>query len=204
MPKKRAPHAAYNSFILTMCFHSRMIYATCGHSTFSPRPLIECRHACIAPGVQWSISCMISAHPYKTLRVNTLCPPCHVQRASLLGDIQRSQVIHFDDARWRVSYASTGGADYWTKRAEDREQQVRKLGESPSRRKSLKRFSWWRSKRNTTHGDSTPTINEERAAGGKIRSLLQPTTQSLQPPWNTHVDTANYLSTEPSVIPPLD
>lgn len=146
---------------LAMCCHSRVIYATCGHSTFSPRPLIECRNACIGPGVQWSTTCAISAHPYKTLRVDTLCPPCHARRETLLGEIEKSQVIQFDEAKWKVSYASTGGTDYWTKKAEEREEQGRKLMESPSRRKSLKRFSWRRSKRKKTPGDSTPTIDEE-------------------------------------------
>lgn len=147
-----------------MCCHSRTIYATCGHSTFSPQPLIECRNACIGPGVQWSTTCSISAHSYKTLRVDTLCPPCKARREILLGEIEKSQVIQFDQAKWRVSYASTGGTDYWTKKAEEREDRERKMSSSlsPSRSKSLKRFSKRRSKRKKTPGDSTPAIDEER------------------------------------------
>ncbi|SMR45358.1 unnamed protein product [Zymoseptoria tritici ST99CH_3D1] len=150
-----------------MCLHRRAIFTTCGHSTFSPQPLVECRHACIGPAVSWSTTCQIVAHPYKTLKLDSLCPPCQARRDALLLEIEEKQVVKFDEWQWKVSYGmpSNGGKDYWGKKAEEREQEEkRRMSEvSTSTRRKSKRFSWRKSKKvaKLTPGDKTPSILEE-------------------------------------------
>lgn len=154
-----------------MCCHGRIIFATCGHSNYHPRPLIECRQASFDPSIPWSIGCEIVAHPYKSLRLDQLCPPCQQRRDALMRDIEDKQMVKFDEWQWKVSYGmpSDGTKDYWGKKAEEREEQERKKAEAPSlssespskRKKSgLKRFSWRKSRRqhgNGDRGDVTPT-----------------------------------------------
>jgi hypothetical protein len=154
-------------FHVAMCLHRRVIFTTCGHSTFGPQALIECRNACIGPAVSWSSTCQIVAHPYKTLKLDSLCPPCQARRDALLHEIEVKQVVKFDEWQWKVSYGmpSGGGKDYWGKKAEERQlQENNRPSElaSPTRRRSSKRFSWRRHKRTKTDaGDKTPSILEE-------------------------------------------
>ncbi|EME88281.1 uncharacterized protein MYCFIDRAFT_76111 [Pseudocercospora fijiensis CIRAD86] len=132
-----------------MCCHSRVIFATCGHSSFCPRPLVECRHASFDPSVPWSTGCEIVAHPYKSLRLDQLCPPCQKRRDALIRDIEEQQVVKFDEWQWKVSYGmpSHGGKDYWGKKAEEREAEERKKTEPAADSKQKK------------NGDLTPTIS---------------------------------------------
>lgn len=139
-----------------MCCHRRIIYATCGHSTFSPQPLVECRLASIDPTVQWSSGCQIVAHPYKSLRLDRLCPTCQQRREVLLHEIDESSVVRFDEWQWKVSYGMPGhgGKDYWTKKMEERQEAERlkerekeKGKDTPNSARSTKRFSWRRSRR---------------------------------------------------------
>lgn len=140
-----------------MCCHSRIIYSTCGHSSFCPRPLIECRDASFDPAMRWSTGCEIVAHPYKSLRLNELCPQCSCTRETLLKEIEQKQIVKFDEWQWKVSYGSGGGTDLRFKKLEDRVEEERKKFEPPPTPKapkhgritagSINRFSWRKSKR---------------------------------------------------------
>lgn len=155
--------------LITMCCHSRIIYATCGHSTFCPRPLVECRDASFDPSAPWSTTCKIVAHPYKTLRMDQLCPPCKTRRDTLLREIEQNQAVRFDEWQWKVSYGMPGHGekDYWGKKAEERAEEERRKAEPPSKRKkssTLKRFSFRKSNKRKSgkvrEGNTTPTVAE--------------------------------------------
>ena len=70
----------------------------------------------------------------------------------LLQQIDESHAVRFDEWQWKVSYGlpGHGGKDYWSKKAEEREQMEQERKDS-NRRKSQKRFSWRRSKRRKTN-----------------------------------------------------
>ncbi|KAK4507453.1 hypothetical protein PRZ48_001188 [Zasmidium cellare] len=148
-----------------MCCHRRIIYATCGHSIFCPKPLVECRHASIDPILEYSTTCEIVAHPYKSWRVDQLCPSCEQRRDALLREIDESNVVRFDEWQWKVSYGlpEGGGKDYWGKKADEREEKSKEKKDE-KRRKSTKRFSWRRKtkdgKSKSAKGDQTPRIDE--------------------------------------------
>ncbi|KAK4635131.1 hypothetical protein CLAFUW4_00577 [Fulvia fulva] len=132
-----------------MCCHSRVIYSVCGHSCFGRRPIVECRNASIDPMLEYSTTCEIYGHPFKSLRLDQLCPGCQRRREVLLQEIDASHVVKFDEWQWKVSYGlpGHGGKDYWTRKAEEREEEHEK--KDSGRRKSQKRFSWRRSRRKT-------------------------------------------------------
>lgn len=114
-----------------MCCHSRIVFATCGHSEFGSRPLVKCRKASVdvvvgmprmdlpktlqepkplfqqleEMGIASTPRCEVFAHPFKTLRLERLCPSCEVRRDVLLaGEAGRSSVavLRWDDLQWRV------------------------------------------------------------------------------------------------------
>ena len=127
-----------------MCCHRLFIYATCGHSTFALRPLVECCNAGIAPDAFHSSECELVGHPYKAIKLDKLCPPCQWRRDSMLERVERCQQLEFEEYKWRVSYAMPAhGKDYWTKKMEEKrakeEAEAREEG-----RNSKKRFSWRR------------------------------------------------------------
>ncbi|KAK4895560.1 hypothetical protein LTR27_006343 [Elasticomyces elasticus] len=127
-----------------MCCHRLFIYTTCGHSTFVPEPLVLCRNAAIPPDSDHSIMCEIVAHPYKSLRLEQLCPPCQARRDSMLSRIEQRQQVTFDEYKWKVSYAMPEhGKDFWTKKMEDRlaaeEAESKELAKKKRRRMSWKR-----------------------------------------------------------------
>lgn len=149
-----------------MCCHRRIIYATCGHSIFCPKPLVECLNASIDPRLDFSTTCEIVGHPYKSWRVDQLCPSCQQRRDILLREIDESNVVRFDECQWKVSYSLPGGGgkDYWSKKAEEREEQSREKKEE-KKRKGSKRFSWRRTKdgskrKSSRRGDQTHRIDE--------------------------------------------
>lgn len=113
-----------------MCCHSKIVYATCGHSEFGSRPLIKCRKAPadvvvgiprtgLSKGTKDSQPpwphpedmaaasmprCEIFAHPLKTLRIERLCPRCEAGRDTLLrSQAGRSAVteLRWDRPQWR-------------------------------------------------------------------------------------------------------
>ena len=153
-----------DNFHSAMCCHSRIIYATCGHSTFGPRPLIECRDASFDPSAPWSTGCEIVAHPYKTLRLDQLCPQCTATRDKLLKEVEEKQGVKFDAWQWKVSYSMpSGGKDYWTKKTEEKMEppETPKTPKTPRSLKtrtthSLSRFSWRKSKRKSVKMADVP------------------------------------------------
>ncbi|EMF13490.1 uncharacterized protein SEPMUDRAFT_19380, partial [Sphaerulina musiva SO2202] len=87
-----------------MCCHSKIVYATCGHSEFGSRPLIKCRKAPADVVVASMPRCEIFAHPLKTLRIERLCPRCEAGRDTLLrSQAGRSAVteLRWDRPQWR-------------------------------------------------------------------------------------------------------
>jgi len=123
-----------------MCCHKLYIYAVCGHSALSEKPLIECRHASIEPGQNFSNSCELIAHPYRSWRIESLCPPCQSQRDALMSHLEAAQVIKFDEWKWKVSYMAKNGKDFWTRKTEQREEEKKQEEMQKSARKS-NRFS---------------------------------------------------------------
>lgn len=127
-----------------MCCHRLYMYSVCGHSALSPAPLIECRHASIPPGQSHSTSCELIAHPYQSWKLWQLCPPCQQRRDELMGVFEESQVVKFDEWRWKVSYGMpTHGKDYWGKKADERQEEEAASMKSNTKgnRFSLKRKS---------------------------------------------------------------
>lgn len=129
-----------------MCCHRLFIYNTCGHSTLAPRPIITCRHACIPPNLTYSTTCTLIAHPYQSWKVDSLCPECHARRAQLLEQVEISQVVRFDEWKWKVSYGLPAhGKDFWSRKAEEREKteaaSLKKEGGKKRKRFSLRRKS---------------------------------------------------------------
>lgn len=120
-----------------MCCHRLYVYTTCGHSTLSSKPLIECRHASIEPDGHHSTSCEIIAHPYQSWKIETLCPPCQSQRDALMSRIETTQVVKFDEWRWKVSYGMPAhGKDFWGRRADEREKREKEMEGREGKRKS--------------------------------------------------------------------
>ena len=88
-----------------MCCHQLYIYDICGHCTFGPRPLIECPAAGIAPDAHRSSKCELTSHPYRSTKVERLCPACKRRRDSMLDRLERCQHVEYDEYKWKVSYA---------------------------------------------------------------------------------------------------
>ena len=146
-----------------MCIHRLFIHSVCGHSTFSPFPLITCRNACIPPDTTHSTTCTIIAHPYQSWKLESLCPSCEARRTALLEAVEITQVVKFDEWRWKVSYGMPAhGKDFWGRKAEEREEGEASLkGEG---RKKRKRFSWRRSRRKTRGRDGEGGMSEGAAS----------------------------------------
>ena len=87
-----------------MCYHKLYIFTTCGHSTYSSRPLRLCRHASIAPVSTYSHTCKLRAHPFQSLRIEALCTNCQTERDSLLTVLESHSIVRFEESRWKVSY----------------------------------------------------------------------------------------------------
>lgn len=123
-----------------MCCHSLYIYTTCGHSTLSPKPIIECRHASIEPVQHRSTDCELITHPYQSWKLERLCPPCQEQRQALMSAIEAVQTIKFDEGKWRVSYGMpVHGKDFWGRRADERELREREReGRVEARRSTIR------------------------------------------------------------------
>lgn len=120
-----------------MCCHRLFVFSVCGHSTLSERPLQECSLASIPPESRRSIACDPIAHPYRSWKLDRLCPACQARRDSLLGGLEASLTVSFDQWRWKVSYGMPAhGKDYWGRKAEEREREERE------RRSQEKRASW--------------------------------------------------------------
>lgn len=125
-----------------MCCHKLYIYAVCGHSAASERPLIECRHASIEPGQYFSKDCQIVTHPYQSWRIESLCPPCQTQRDTLMSHLEAAQVVKFDEWKWKVSYGMPAhGKDFWSRKAEQREEEKKQEEMQSARNNKSKRFS---------------------------------------------------------------
>ena len=129
-----------------MCCHKLYIYSSCGHSTFGPKPLIECCNAAFPPDGSFSTLCKFTAHPFQSWKINALCPECHHRRTVLMDRIEISQAVKYDEWRWKVSYGMPAhGKDFWGRKADERAELEAKTGKRT--RKAL-RFSWRRSKHN--------------------------------------------------------
>lgn len=88
-----------------MCYHKLYIFATCGHSFYRPTPLLTCRHASIAPTSSYSKACEMAAHPFHSLKIESLCSRCERQRSTLLENLESRQVVRFNEWQWKVSYS---------------------------------------------------------------------------------------------------
>ena len=131
--------------MITMCCHRLYIYSTCGHSVFSPKPLLVCELAGIPRDGAFSTQCELVAHPYQSWKLNSLCPECHDRRVKLLSRVEVRQVIKYDEWRWKVSYGMPAhGKDFWGKKADEREKLEKETGK---KKKTSGRFSWKRLKR---------------------------------------------------------
>ncbi|KAF2766238.1 hypothetical protein EJ03DRAFT_377167 [Teratosphaeria nubilosa] len=143
-----------------MCCHRLYIYDTCGHSAFSPEPLIMCRHAAIPPDGTHSTTCEIIAHPYQSWRLDSLCSSCQVRRHSMLTRIERNQLVEFDEWKWKVSYAlPIHGKDYWTTKMENLRMEQEKTSLASARRekrRSRMSVNWKRLSRKKGAKSSTP------------------------------------------------
>jgi hypothetical protein len=151
-----------------MCCHRLYIYTTCGHSTLSPSPIIECRLASIEPAQHRSTDCELVTHPYQSWKLEKLCPPCYEQREALMSRIEAVQAIIFDEGKWRVSYGmSAHGKDFWGRRADEREQREREVKEVARRSTIKKSFSL---KRRSTRRDEPLSPRLPDVVGADDRS----------------------------------
>lgn len=133
------------SYFTKMCCHRFYVFVTCGHSLFTPIPLVQCAEASIEPDDAYSTTCEIVAHPFQSWKIDSLCPECEEKRTVMLTRIEESQKIKFDEWRWKVSYGMPAhGKDFWGRKADERARLEKETGKR--KRKSL-RFSWKRSKK---------------------------------------------------------
>lgn len=133
-----------------MCYHKLYIYTTCGHSSFSPHPLLLCQHASIAPSSTYSTSCALLAHPFQSLKLEHLCPSCQQRRDKLLEKLDNSQTVRFDEWRWKVSYSAPAAFA-----AEDPQQGGARRGKERERgngKSAHKRWTWRRSRSRRSEG----------------------------------------------------
>jgi hypothetical protein len=151
-----------------MCCHRLYIYTTCGHTTLSPSPIIECRLASIEPAQHRSTGCELVTHPYQSWKLEKLCPPCHKEREVLMSRIEAVQAIKFDEGKWRVSYGMPAhGKDFWGRRADEREQREREVKEVARRSTIKKSFSL---KRRSTRRDEPLSPRLPDVVGADDRS----------------------------------
>ncbi|KAL1302527.1 hypothetical protein AAFC00_002913 [Neodothiora populina] len=87
-----------------MCYHKLYIFTTCGHSFYSAKPLVMCRHASIDPTSSYSRTCETESHPFQTLNIERLCTGCERQRSELLERLESRPMVRFDEWQWKVSY----------------------------------------------------------------------------------------------------
>lgn len=87
-----------------MCYHKLYIFTTCGHFLYGATPLQMCRHASIAPTSSYSGTCKLQSHPFHTLKIESLCEQCQIQRQVRLEVLEGRQIIRFEDWQWKVSY----------------------------------------------------------------------------------------------------
>lgn len=118
-----------------MCYHRLFIYTTCGHSIFSRRPLVLCDAASLGHA---DSSCRLIAHPFQSWKLNSLCTACADNRTVLLDRIDVSEVIKYDEWRWKVSYGMPKhGKDFWGRKVEEREKLEKETG------KRTTKVMWW-------------------------------------------------------------
>lgn len=139
------------SHFADMCCHRFYVYSTCGHSFFGPTPIVLCQEASIPPDGSFSTTCELTAHPFQSWKIDSLCPECNNRRVKLLSRIEVSQTIQYDEWRWKVSYGMPAhGKDFWSRKAEERAKLEKETGKR--KRKSL-RFSWKRSKKSNRNNE---------------------------------------------------
>lgn len=140
---RNSSNVSFNLRPAIMCCHKLYIYTVCGHSALSDKPLMECRHASIGPGGTFSSTCDLVAHPYQSWRLEKLCPPCQQRRDALVGRFEEAQVVKFDEWKWKVSYGmpAHGGKDYWSLKADAREEEQAEKQEIERPAKKSNRFS---------------------------------------------------------------
>ncbi|EMC93421.1 hypothetical protein BAUCODRAFT_76313 [Baudoinia panamericana UAMH 10762] len=128
-----------------MCCHRLFVYSVCGHSAFSITPLILCQDAAIAPDAEHSSRCELVAHPYRSLKLDMLCPSCQQRRDAILGRVEQCQVVTYDEYKWKVSYAMPAhGKDFWTRKMEEKEAKETEERKQQKDMEKRKRFSWKR------------------------------------------------------------
>lgn len=149
-----------------MCCHRLYVYTVCGHSVFSQKPLIECRHASIEPGEYQSTTCELIAHPYQSWKFDRLCPPCHVRREALMSGLEAAQTVKFDEWKWKVSYGMPAhGKDFWGRRAEEREKREKEL-EKEVKAETRKSRAFSLKRRSTRKSAKSPRLPALRKDGG--------------------------------------
>ncbi|KAF2227970.1 hypothetical protein BDZ85DRAFT_255189 [Elsinoe ampelina] len=97
-----------------MCYYRLHIFTTCGHTSFSPNPVRQCRESTTyrlklmtrSALTPW-LGCPIrTTHPLQTFKVERLCNQCQTARDNLLYHLDSAHVIRVDDTKWKVSYAA--------------------------------------------------------------------------------------------------
>lgn len=144
-----------------MCYHRLYIYAFCGHSTWAATPLVECEHAAVPPHSTFSTKCELTAHPYQSWKLESLCPKCYQIRSDLLRKLESNKVV-YEDWRWKVSYGMPKhGKDFWGRKADERERLERETGK---RTKRSMIFPWRRSRRAEQMDEAKPRATSTEPA----------------------------------------
>jgi len=128
LPKQSPQHLHQNIdvpvapiYCNTMCYHALYIFTTCGHSLFTPPPLLPCSLATLpsnsTPSSTTSIpTCHPRAHPYRSKKLDRLCAACHRRRTLYLQQVEEgnAEEVKVPDWKWRVAYRSPAAeAESW-------------------------------------------------------------------------------------------
>jgi len=105
----------------TMCYHALYIFTTCGHSLFTPPPLLPCSLASLPSDFLSSLSafsttCHPRAHPYRSRKLDRLCVACARRRSMYLHEVEdgNAEAVKVPDWKWRVAYRSSAAeAESW-------------------------------------------------------------------------------------------
>lgn len=83
-----------------MCYHKKAIFTTCGHSSWGPLVGSPCSDTNSSQSPSRWQTCKKRSHPFRTLRIDTLCPHCNAERERLLAALETEQVERKSAGAW--------------------------------------------------------------------------------------------------------
>jgi hypothetical protein len=99
-----------------MCIHKHYIFITCGHTTFSPTPLLACPTSLSSSTTPTPLPppspCIPHAHPFHSYTLHIPCTFCAAARSARLAAVaDRTRTVEVPAARWRATYGEYRGEE---------------------------------------------------------------------------------------------